>query len=87
MEPLRGVRIVEATGNASGPMATAMLADQGADVIRLEPMGTGDPSRHVGGVRAPIGIGGAAHRDEFPCAPTHQRRACHTAAMHDIGVV
>ncbi|MBI2801806.1 MAG: CoA transferase [Gammaproteobacteria bacterium] len=54
MEPLRGIRIVEATGNASGPMATAMLADQGADVIRLEPMGAGDPSRHVGGVRGGV---------------------------------
>jgi crotonobetainyl-CoA:carnitine CoA-transferase CaiB-like acyl-CoA transferase len=54
MEPLRGVRIIEATTNASGPMATGMLADQGADVIRLEPIGAGDPSRHVGGTRGGV---------------------------------
>lgn len=51
MEPLAGVRIIEVTTNAAGPMATGMLADQGADVIRLETRGMGDPSRHVGGSR------------------------------------
>lgn len=54
MQPLRGVRIIEVTTNASGPFATGILADQGADVIRLEPIGAGDPSRHVGGARGGI---------------------------------
>jgi crotonobetainyl-CoA:carnitine CoA-transferase CaiB-like acyl-CoA transferase len=35
-------------------MATGMLADQGADVIRFEAVGTGDPSRHVGGTRGGV---------------------------------
>jgi len=48
VEPLKGIRIIDVTTNASGPMATGMLADQGADVIRIEPLGAGDPSRHVG---------------------------------------
>ncbi len=51
MQPLQGIRVVEVTTNASGPFATGILADQGADVIRLETIGAGDPSRHVGGVR------------------------------------
>ncbi len=54
MEPLTGIRIIDATSNASGPMAVGMLADQGADVIRLEPIGSGDPSRHVGGTRGGV---------------------------------
>ena len=54
MNPLEGVRIVEVTTNASGPLATSLLADQGADVIRLETIGMGDPSRHVGGVRGGV---------------------------------
>ena len=54
MQPLQGVRIVEVTTNASGPFATGVLADQGADVIRLESIGLGDPSRHVGGVRGGV---------------------------------
>ncbi len=54
MEPLSGIRIIEVTTNASGPLATGMLADQGADVIRLETRGSGDPSRHVGGARGGV---------------------------------
>lgn len=54
MEPMSGIRIIEVTTNASGPMATAILADQGADVIRLETIGAGDPSRHVGGTRGGV---------------------------------
>jgi len=54
MEPLSGIRIIEVTTNASGPLATGILADQGADVIRLETIGTGDPSRHVGGTRGGV---------------------------------
>ncbi len=54
MEPLRGIRVIDVTTNASGPMAAGMLADQGADVIRIETLGSGDPSRHVGGTRGGV---------------------------------
>lgn len=54
MQPLNGIRIIEVTTNASGPMATGLLADQGADVIRLETIGSGDPTRHVGGTRGGV---------------------------------
>lgn len=54
MQPLKGIRIIEVTANAAGPFGTGMLADQGAEVIRIEPLGSGDPSRHVGGTRGGI---------------------------------
>jgi crotonobetainyl-CoA:carnitine CoA-transferase CaiB-like acyl-CoA transferase len=54
MQPMQGIRIIDVTTNASGPMATGMLADQGADVIRFETVGSGDPARHVGGVRGGV---------------------------------
>jgi crotonobetainyl-CoA:carnitine CoA-transferase CaiB-like acyl-CoA transferase len=49
--PLDGVTVVDLTSMISGPIATMMLADQGADVIKVEPPG-GDLVRHLGPSRA-----------------------------------
>ena len=40
--PLAGIRVVDASAILSGPLATMMLADQGAEVIKVEPPGIGD---------------------------------------------
>jgi crotonobetainyl-CoA:carnitine CoA-transferase CaiB-like acyl-CoA transferase len=47
--PLSGYRIIDLTQMLSGPMATMILGDQGADVIKVEPPGTGDLTRARGG--------------------------------------
>lgn len=46
--PLTGFRILDLSRVLSGPVATALLADQGADVIKVEPLG-GDVVRALGG--------------------------------------
>ena len=43
--PLSGVRIIDATSMVSGPSATMLLADQGADVIKIENPNGGDHTR------------------------------------------
>lgn len=46
--PLDGVRIIDLSAIISGPMATQILADQGADVIKVEAPGPGDLVRYLG---------------------------------------
>jgi crotonobetainyl-CoA:carnitine CoA-transferase CaiB-like acyl-CoA transferase len=43
--PLHGFRIVDLTSNVSGPLATMILGDQGADVIKVEAPDGGDHTR------------------------------------------
>ena len=50
--PFAGVRIVDFTANMSGPLATMVLGDQGADVVKIEPPAGGDAIRHLG-----VGVG------------------------------
>ena len=43
--PLDGYRVIDLTSMVSGPLATMMLGDQGADVIKVEAIGQGDHTR------------------------------------------
>jgi crotonobetainyl-CoA:carnitine CoA-transferase CaiB-like acyl-CoA transferase len=45
--PMKGVRVLDLSAVLSGPLATALLADQGAEVIKVEPP-FGDQSRRIG---------------------------------------
>ena len=53
---LSGIRVIELAHVMAGPVCGRMLADMGADVVKVEPPGAGDPTRAF----APPEVGGTA---------------------------
>ena len=54
--PLEGVRVVDLTSVVVGPLATQILADHGAEIIKVETK-TGDLIRHMNGKSVTPGMG------------------------------
>ncbi len=48
MGALAGIRVVDLSRYLSGPTATMLLADEGADVVKVESLPNGDPARESG---------------------------------------
>jgi len=52
--PLSGIKIIELSNMVTASLAAMTLAGQGADVIKVEPLGIGDKLRHFGSQKAGI---------------------------------
>ena len=45
MKPLNGVKVIDLTHMLAGPYAGMVLADLGAEVVKVEPLGSGEMTR------------------------------------------
>ena len=53
---LQGIRVLDLSLFLPGPLLTQMMADHGADVIKLEPRGGGEPNRDIGQKRNGVSV-------------------------------
>ncbi|MGM8872306.1 CaiB/BaiF CoA transferase family protein [Psychrobacter sp. 2Y5] len=61
---LQGLRVVDLTRNLPGPFATRLLADLGAEIIKIEPKG-GDPARAFGELFSALNHGKETQKIDF----------------------
>ena len=52
--PLDGIKVVDCSAYITGPFAAMVLGDQGAEVVKIEPLAIGDIVRHLGTARGGI---------------------------------
>ena len=64
MKPLGDIRVLSVTVFLAGPFLSMTLARFGAEVIKVEMPGTGDPIRNIGPYAAPKGITPDRETDE-----------------------
>lgn len=79
--PLSGIRVLEFSHAVMGPTAGLIMAEMGAEVIKVEPVPGGDPTRRLGGFAA--GFFAALNRNKKSIA-LDLKKAEGQAALHKI---
>jgi crotonobetainyl-CoA:carnitine CoA-transferase CaiB-like acyl-CoA transferase len=82
--PLHGIRVVEAATLAAGPMVGTALGEFGAEVIKVEPPGSGDPMRTWGDRRDGIGLVWKSVSRNKRCVTLDLRQAEGQELLHQL---
>ena len=53
---LKGIKVLDLSLFLPGPMLTQIMADHGADIIKVEPLNGGEPNREIGAKRNGISV-------------------------------
>ena len=67
--PLAGVRVLDLSTEIAGPYCTKLLADAGADVLKIEPPDGGDPLRRWSASGTPLAGGRGRRRSSASSTP------------------
>ena len=82
--PLRGLRVVDAATLAAGPMVATALGEFGAEVIKVEQPGVGDPLRTWGEQKDGIGLFWKSMSRNKRCVTLDLRRADGQELFHRL---
>ena len=53
-KPMAGIKILELSSVVTAALAATLLSEQGAQTVKIEPLGIGDTLRHLGTARAGV---------------------------------
>jgi len=82
--PLHGLRVVDAATLAAGPLVATALGEFGADVIKVEQPGAGDPLRTWGDRKDGIGLVWKSMSRNKRCVTLDLRQTEGQALFHDL---
>ena len=85
MGPLSGVRVLDLTRVLAGPWATQLLADFGADVVKVEAPGAGDDTRAWGPPWLPDGRGAPTRESAYFLSTNRGKRSITLDLAHAEG--
>jgi crotonobetainyl-CoA:carnitine CoA-transferase CaiB-like acyl-CoA transferase len=81
---LEGIRVIDAATLAAGPLVATTLGEFGADVIKVEPPGAGDPLRRWGEQRDGVGLVWKSISRNKRCVTIDLRVAAGRGVLHDL---
>jgi crotonobetainyl-CoA:carnitine CoA-transferase CaiB-like acyl-CoA transferase len=82
--PLTGLRVVDAATLVAGPMVATMLGEFGAEVVKVEQPGAGDPLRTWGPTKGGIGLVWKSVSRNKRCVTLDLRRPEGQEVLHEL---